>query len=614
VTTLHMNHFFSTPRRHCKTLQRWCALLIACTLMSTPTLAADANKTLRLAFQIAETSFDSAFASDEASQSITERIFEPMLEYDYLARPVKLVPRTLESMPVISDNGATFVFKIKQGTFFTDDPAFKGKPRELSATDYAYSLKRLLDPKVKSPWQFLVDGKLLGGDELRAEAVKSGKFDYDKPIAGLEIVDRYTLKIKLRTTDFNFAYILAMPSTGAIAREVVEAYGQEIGSHPIGTGPYVLARDEYRRASKMVLVANPNYRKRTWDWMSDAKEDQAFITAMKGKSVPTIGRVEISVIEEEQALWLSFISGQHDYVADLPLNASKEAKVGPTLKPEYAAKGIALVPKQTPNLYYTLFNMTHPTYGGYTPEKIALRRAIQLAFPLDEMIRVLYHGDGIPAKSIVPPNAAGHLASRARTHQYDPELARALLDQFGYKDRNGDGFRDMPDGSPLVIDRVSGPILLARQVDELWKRSMDAIGIKMTFDQQKTVDRRKAAREGKARFVNEAWNADYPDAENFFQLLYGGNGNAGGENYARFSLKEFDTRYEKMRLLPNGPERNRIINEMEDLVKYYAPWINTWHDVQYYVMQPWFVGFKKHPIAHDPWEYADIDVTKQPKQ
>jgi oligopeptide transport system substrate-binding protein len=595
-------------------LCRLSALAITCALMSLPTYAADNNKTLRLAFQIAETSFDSAFASDEASQSITERIFDSMLEYDYLARPVKLVPRTLESMPVVGDNGATFVLKIKKGTFFADDPAFRGKPRELTATDYAYSLKRLLDPKVKSPWQFLVDGKLLGGDELRAEAAKSGKFDYDKPIAGLEIVDRYTLKIKLKATDYNFAYILAMPSTGAVAREVVETYGQEIGSHPVGTGPYVLARDEYRRASKIVLVANPNYRKRSWDWTSDAKDDQAIITAMKGKSVPTIGRVEISVIEEEQALWLSFISGQHDYVADLPPNAAKESKVGTTLKPEYVAKGIRLVPKQTPNLYYTLFNMTNPTYGGYTPEKIALRRAIQMAFPLDELIRVLYHGDGVPAKGVVPPNAAGHLASRARIHQYDPELARALLDRFGYKDRDGDGFREMPDGSPLIIDRASGPTLLARQIDELWKRSMDAVGIKITFEQQKTVDRRKAAREGKARVMGEAWNADYPDAENFFQLLYSGNGNAGGENYARFSLKELDTRYEKMRLLPDGPERNRIVNEMEDLVKYYAPWINPWHDVQYYVMQPWMIGFKKHPIAHDAWEYADVDVAKQPKQ
>ena len=589
-------------------------LAALCVAWSSGLAAVDTNKTLRVAFAIAETSFDSAFASDEASQSVTERIFESMIEYDYLSRPLKLVPRTLEAMPTITDNGATFVFKIRKGIFFADDAAFKGKKRELTAADYAYSLKRLLDPKVKSPWQFLVDGKLAGGDELRAAAIQSGQFDYDKPMAGLQVTDRYTLKVKLKATDYNFTYILAMPSTGAVAREVVEFYGAEIGSHPVGTGPYQLAREEYRRGSKIVLAANPSYRLRTWDWVSSAKDDQDIVKAMTGKSVPTIGRVEIYVVEEDQASWLAFISGQHDYIPDLRPNAAQLIKDGPTLKAEYVAKGIRLLPKQTPNLYYAMFNMTNPVYGGYTQEKIALRRAMQYGFPLDEMIRVLYHGDGLPAKGIVPPNVTGHRETRARVQQYDPEMARALLDHFGYKDRDGDGYREMPDGSPLVINRVSGTILLARQVDELWKKSMDAIGIKMSFEQQKTPDRRKAAREGKAQMMSEAWNADYPDAENFFQLLYGRNANAGGENYARFKMKEFDERYEKMRLMPDGPERNRIINDMEDLVKYYAPWINPWHDVQYYVMQPWMMGLKKHPIGHDAWEYADVDVAKQPKQ
>jgi oligopeptide transport system substrate-binding protein len=575
--------------------------------------AADSNKTLRVAFAIAETSFDSAFASDEASQSVTERIFDPMLEYDYLARPVKLVPRTLEAMPIVSDNGATFLCKIQKGVFFADDAAFKGKKRELTAADYAYSLKRLLDPKVKSPWQFLVDGKLVGGDEARASAVKSGRFDYDAPFPGLEVVNRYTLRIRLKATDYNFQYILAMPSTGAVAREVVEAYGLDVGSHPVGSGPYQLARSEYQRATKTVLVANPNYRKRVWDWTSNAPEDQALIKAMKGKPIPVVGRVEIYVVEEGQAIWLSFLSGQHDYIPDLPASMVNVAKDGAVLKPEFAAKGIRLVAKQTPNLYYTLFNMTDPVTGGYGVEKIALRRAVQYAFPLDEQIRVLYHGDAIPANAIVPPNVAGHNSARVRSHQYDPDLARALLDRFGYVDRDGDGFRDLPDGSPLIIERSSTTTLLQRQLDELWQRSMNAVGLRVNVEKQKIPERRKAAREGKAKIMQEAWNADYPDAENFFQLLYGGNANAGGENYARFKLKAFDERYEKMRLLPDGPQRKQVIAEMEDLAKYYAPWITPWYDVQYSVLHPWLIGFRKHPIAHDAWEYADVGAD-QPVQ
>jgi oligopeptide transport system substrate-binding protein len=575
-------------------------------LFSVSSYAAEPLKTLRLSSSTAETSYDNAFASDEASQTITERINEPMLGYHYLARPAKLVPRTLEALPTISDNGATFLCKLQKGIYFSDDPAFKGQTRELIAGDYAYSIKRLLDPQVKSPWQFLVDGKLIGGDEARTAAVKTGKFDYDAPMPGLEIVDRYTLRIRLKTPDYNFAYLLAMPSTGAAAREVVEAYGLEIGSHPVGTGAFQFVQNEYKRGSKTVLVKNPTYRKRTWDWTSSEPEDQALIKTMQGKSVPSVDRVEVYAIEEGQAEWLAFVSGQHDYLPILPASMTNVAKTASTLKPEF--------PRMKPNVWYTMFNMTDPTVGGYTLEKIALRRAISFGYPLDEQIRIVFQGDGIPGKGITPPGVVGYDAKRPRVHQYDPELARALLDRFGYKDRDGDGYREMPDGSPLVIPYIARTSGTERQLAELWKKAMDAIGIRLAVETQKTPDMRKAARLGQGKMAREGWNADYPDAENFFQMLISATAQTGGENYARFQLKDMDQRYERVHAMPDSPARNRLILEMEDIVKYYAPWIAPWHDVQYYVEQPWFIGYKQHPIGHDAWEYVDIDTAKLPKR
>mgnify|MGYP000013966815 FL=1 len=586
-------------------------------LLSTPAAAAAATesiKTLRLSSSTAETSYDNAFASDESSQTITERIIEPMLEYHYLARPAKLVPRTLEALPTISDNGATFLCKVQKGIFFSDDPAFKGQPRELTASDYAYSLKRLLDPAVKSPWLFLIEGKLLGGDEARAVATKTGKFDYDKPMPGLEVVDRYTLRIRLKTPDYNFAYLLAMPSTGASAREVIETYGINVGIHPVGTGAWQLLGSEYKQSSKTVLVKNPKYRKRTWDWASNEPEDQALIKAMQGKSVPSIDRIEVYAIEEGQAAWLAFLSGQHDYLPILPASMSNVAKTDGKLKLEYAQRGLRLFPRMKPNVWYTLFNMTDPTVGGYTLEKIALRRAISFGYPLDEQIRVVFQGDGVPGKGITPPGVVGYDAKRPRVHQYDPELARALLDRFGYKDRDGDGYREMPDGSKLEIPYIARTSGTERQLAELWKKAMDGIGIRLAVETQKTPDMRKAARLGQAKMTREGWNADYPDAENFFQMLISATAQTGGENYARFQLKDMDQRYEKAHAMPDSPARNRLILEMEDIVKYYAPWIAPWHDVQYYVEQPWFIGYKQHPIGHDAWEYMDIDTTKLPKR
>ncbi len=147
---------------------------------------------------------------------------------------------------------ATYIFRLKKGIFFTPDPAFKGKPRELTAADHAYGIKRLLDPKVKSPWRWLVDGKIVGASEAWEKATKTGRFDYEAPIAGLEVVDRYTLKIRLVQPDLRFLYALAVPNTAAVAREVVEAYGLDFGAHPVGTGPYVLG--EYKRSAKIVLA------------------------------------------------------------------------------------------------------------------------------------------------------------------------------------------------------------------------------------------------------------------------------------------------------------------------------------------------------------------------
>jgi oligopeptide transport system substrate-binding protein len=338
---------------------------------------------------------------------------------------------------------------------------------------------------------------------------------------------------------------------------------------------------------------------------------------MTGKTVPAVGRVEIYVIEAGQAAWLAFVSGQHDYLPILPVSMTNVAKDSKGLKPEFAKKGMRLAERPEPNIRYTMFNMTDPITGGYTPEKIALRRAISMGFSIDESIRVIYQGNGAPANGIVPPNVVGHAPQRPRAHLYDPALAlaRALLDRFGYKDRDGDGYREMPDGSALTIPYVACTSVLERQRAELWKKSMDAIGIRLAVETMKTPDMRKAAREGRAKMTNEGWNADFPDAENFFQLLTSKNAEPGGENYSRFQLKDFDERYEKMRLLPDGPARAALVAQLEDIVKLYAPWIAPWHDKLHYVEQPWMMGFKKHPIAHDSWEFVDIDKrpsTKSP--
>jgi len=587
------------------------ALAVALYALSFAALAADPSKVLRTALSIAETSFDPVLAYDAASNSVVEEISEPMLAYEYLARPVKLTPLTLERMPEVSDRGATYLCRVRKGIFFAADPAFKGKQRELVAADYAYSIKRLLDPALHSPWTWVVEGKLVGGDELRAAATASGRFDYDAPLPGLEVVDRYTLRIHLKRPDYTFSYVLAMPETAAVAREAVEAYGTDFGAHPVGTGPYLLK--EYQRSNHIVLEANPGFRKVVFDEPIPAnRADAALARALKGKILPAIGRIEISVIEEGQPRWLAFLRGELDYLQPFPLDFVGELLDDGKLKPALAAKGIQHELLLRPNTWWAYFNMEDPVVGGYTPEKIALRRAIGMGFNTEEFIRVLFRGRAVPAQGPIPPDIAGYDPThRSQAQVYDPAAARALLDHFGYKGRDGDGYRELPDGKPLVVEHWSTPTSRERQIDELWKKNMDAIGIHMVFKTDKLPELRKMARAGKLQMRHDGWNADYPDAENFMQLLYGPY--VGQANDSRFNLPEFNRLYEQARMLPDSAERTRIFDRMTDLEIAYAPWKLTHHLLEDHVIQPWVVGYKPHPIRSDIWMYLDIDPTRRPR-
>ena len=581
------------------------AALALAAALAVPAAHAAEPRVLRAMLNIAETSFDPPFASDAASDAVIAEVFENMLDYDYLARPLKLVPRTLEAMPVSTDGGRTWTCRLKKGIRFTPDPAFGGKPRELVAADYAYTYKRVLDPAVKSPWLWLLDGKLAGAEAARAQAAKTGRFDYDAPLAGLEVVDRYTLRIRLVAPDLRFPYVLAVPYLGAVAREVVERYGLDIGAHPVGTGAFRLA--EYRRSARMVLERNPDYRGDAYAPAGPVPpESQAIAAALKGKRLPLLDRVEISVIEEAQSRLLAFLNGEVDVDSLLSTSLIDEVLVDGKLKPALAAKGIRHEASLRPNTYWFYFNMEHPAVGGFEPAKVALRRAIAMAYDAGEALRVLSKGRGVLARSLVPPGIAGHDPNwKLDAQLHDPAAARALLDRFGWKDRDGDGYRETPEGKPFVLERWSVPTSAQRQADELWRKNMDAIGIRLSIQKDKLPEIRKMARQGRIPFASDGWNADYPDAENFMQLLYGPN--AGQENQSRFKLAEYDRLYDEARTLPDGPARTALFGRMQALIVAYAPMRHTQHIVEDHAWHGRVLNYRAHPIRTFSFRYYDVD-------
>src|SRR6478735_4427808 len=377
-----------------------CALVAG--LLALPAAAADMSKVIRHVFPAAETGFDPAGAQDLYSGTIEQAIFETLLTYDYLARPAKLVPLTAEALPQVTENGKVYTLKVRKGIFFSADPAFKGVRRELVAADYAYALKRLVDPKLASPWAWLVEGKIIGLDEQVEAAKKSGKFDYDAKIAGLETPDRYTLRIRLKQADWNLPYILAHEPTSGIAREVVEAYRDESGrvmSNPVGTGAYVLK--QWIRSNKIILEANPDFRGFTWDFKSTDPADAKLVAEMKGKKMPQVGRVEVSIMEEDQARLLAFQKGELDLMnMEAPL--APNVFDGDKLKPEFADRGVKLSRFVDPEISYVFWNMQDPVVGGMEKEKVALRRAMAMAYNVEEEIRVVRNNQAVEAQFPIP--------------------------------------------------------------------------------------------------------------------------------------------------------------------------------------------------------------------
>jgi len=583
------------------------ALLLAALAAWTPARAADPAKVLRVAFLSATTGFDPQAAGDLYSNYVNRAIFDPPYTYDYLARPFRIVPNTAAALPEISADGLTWTIRIQPGIFFADDPVFKGKKRELTAADYVYSMKRVIDPRIRSSSLQQFDGKFVGADALVAKARETGRFDYDAPLEGLQAIDRYTIRIRLTAPSYDLLSDLTTMAAAAVAREVIEAYGDGSGwamAHPVGTGPYRLK--EWRRGQKLVLEANPGFRDAEYPTSTDPA-DREIVARLGGRKLPFIGRVEIYVIEEASPRLLAFEKGDLDYVtvpSDLTSNVLEPSTA---LKPRFAAVGVKLARGIQPTIAYTYFNMDDPVVGGYTRDKIALRRAVCMAYNTEEEVRVLRQGQAIPATQPVPPGVTGHDPNFNGHVHFDPAGARALLDKFGYVDRDGDGWRDLPDGRPLVLKMGSTIGSWERQLDELWQRSLAAVGVRIEFYKQKFPDMLKEARAGKVQMWSLANTNVTTEGYGFYGLLYGAH--SGLSNLSRFNLPEFNRLYDASRKLPDGPERTKIFREMSALVTAYAPWMLDVYRYENVAIYPWVVGFKYNPFYQQPWPYLDIDTT-----
>jgi oligopeptide transport system substrate-binding protein len=565
----------------------------------------DPGKVLRVALPSDITGVDPAATQDIYSNAVQARIFDSLYVWDYLERPYRYVPSVAVGMPEISPDGKTWTIRLRKGIFFTDDPAFAGKKRELTAADFVYAWKRVADPRLRSPNADLLEGKLVGLDAAIAKAKATGSFDYDAEIAGLRAIDRHTLQLQLIEPDYTFLMQLNNSALRAVAREVIQKYadaGGRVMDHPVGTGPYRLR--EWQRGRRILLEANPGFRDEYFP-PAPATADvvtQSMAAAMKGKRLP---QVDIAVVEESNPRLLMFSAGELDLI-DVPGDlAPKVIDSAGRLLPQYVNRGVQLQRATELSVTFAYFNMDDPVVGGYTPERIALRRAVCSAYNVADEIRVLRNGQGMEATQPIPPDVAGHVRGFKGFAAYDPAVAMALLDKFGYRDRDGDGYRELPDGTPLVLHMATETSPVYRAYDELWQRSLKAVGIKGDLQVQKFAELLKAAHAGKLQFWTLGWSAD--TAEDFMRLFHGAN--AGSANLARFRNSQFDALYVQSHRVPESAERDKLYEKMTGILASYSPWCNNAFRISNTVVASRIRGYKKNVhYLIPPWQYLDIEL------
>jgi len=588
-------------------------LLAAAQTAPAASAPASGERVLRYAFQVAETGFDPAQLSDVYSLTVTAHIFESLYHYDHLARPPKTVPLTADGMPEVSADFKTWTVKIRPGIFFADDPAFKGPDgrqvrRELVAQDVIYTFKRFADPANKSPaWANMEDNAITGLNALRKKALDSKKpFDYDTPIEGMRALDRHTVQFRLDASRPRFLETLADTATfGTVAREVVQMYGDRIVEHPVGTGPMKLAA--WRRSSRIVLVRNPGYRERLWDAQpaDDDADGQAMLKQLKGRRIPLVDRVEISIIDEPQPRWLSFLNGEADFIERIPGSFINAAMPGGAVAPNLAKRGIKGSRTLTADLVMSYFNMEDPVVGGYTPEKVALRRAISLGVDLEREITIVRRGMAIPAQSPVVPFTTGYDPKfKSENSEFSPAKAKALLDLYGYVDKDGDGWRELPDGSPLVITKATQTSQDFRELDEIWQKGMAEIGIKFVFKPAKWPENLKAARGGKLQMWGVASSASGGDGQSIFERYTRSQWGQG--NLARFQHPAMEAVFDKMTLLPDGPEREALFAEAKRIAVAFAPYKLHCHRLVADMMYANVFGHRRPAYWYHWWHMVDV--------
>lgn len=520
---------------------------------------------LRVGMPLVAETLDPARADNAQAFAVMAGIYDTLYVLDPIARPAAIVPSAAAALPEVSADFRTFTVRVRPGIFFTAHPGFGGKPRELTAADFAYAFRRVLDPKIRSPAVFLIEGKIEGLDSLAKRAQGAGHaIDYDVPLSGLRLVDRYTLRIRLNAPDPTFPFLLANPFLAGVAREVVDVEGERYGHRPVGTGGFMVAA--FTPGQRITLVRNPTFRSMHWeDLLTPASRAAEPAHPMRGRKLPALERIELSHTPETSAELLALRAGEVDLIY---LSQPELAMRHGRLDDELVRDGLALVRDPAPIALMSMFSMRDPVVGGDAPAKIALRRAIHMAFDDDEWIRVLDGGISSVREQLVPPGIEGHVAGYRNPNRYNPGAANALLDRFGYQ-RGPDGIRRNPDGSALTVNVLADTSSQARKRAEFTRRMLERLGIRAAFEFVTKAENLKRMLNCRFGMAIMDYGFEVPDGTNLLTIFHGKS--IGSMNMNCYADAEFDAAFAKALTTPPGPARTELFRTMQSRLDAYGP-------------------------------------------
>ncbi len=554
-------------------------------------------KVLRLAFSDDVKSADPATASDIISGEMIGHIFDGLLSFSYLGEMGRWEAALAESVPEIKTGQKSFVFKIKKGVLFHDDPAFKdGIGREVVAQDFVYSMKRIGDPRVVSPNSWMLDGVIEGFREWKneMEAAPANKRDeiFEKPIKGLTAVDSHTLKIDLTDTMPQFFSILSMTHTSVVAREVVEKYGTTVASHPVGTGPFKLK--EWVRGSKILLEKNPKFREELYPKDGTDLAKTKGLLARAGQKIPFVDQVSWDIIKEEQPRWLKMMAGTLDETT-LPKDYfSDTIGANGDIKPELAAQGFKLHKAMSLTSWWLEFNMKDPVLG----KNAKLRKALAHAFDRKRALEILYNNRGVLADAPFPPSLEPMLKSQSYPYEFNIEKAKSLLKEAGFPDGKG--------LAPIVFD-LRGPGTTPRQLGEFIMDAYEKIGVKVQIMANSFPEALEKLRTSRFQMILGGWAGDYPDPENFLQNFFSENA-APGPNSSNFNNKEYDKLYKEIRPMAPSVERSAKISKMVDILTEEAPIVYFFHSMDYKITHGRLQNYQPNLLHYGIGKFLDLET------